>query len=233
MAELISVIVTTYNREDALDAVLRSLAGQIDADFEVIVADDGSGFRHRRARRQLEGEIRSPSGARLARRPRIPRRRNSQPRDLGCARRILRFSGWRLHRASGLCRHSSPIGRARLVRDRQSRFALVADLTMTVLREKQTPESWSALRWLAERWRGGVNRLSALLHLPLGPLRRIRQRTPGKAHAHATSPSGGPILIVLTDSTPTTAAGARKIPILSCACCMRASVARMGHLRPA
>ena len=26
MAELISVIVTTYNREDALDAVLRSLA---------------------------------------------------------------------------------------------------------------------------------------------------------------------------------------------------------------
>jgi hypothetical protein len=29
---------------------------------------------------------------------------------------------------------------------------------------------------LAERWRGGVNRLSALLHLPLGPLRRVRQR---------------------------------------------------------
>ncbi|HEX3442500.1 MAG TPA: glycosyltransferase, partial [Pseudolabrys sp.] len=43
MAELISVIVTTYNREDALAAVLRSLAGQTDADFEVIVADDGSG----------------------------------------------------------------------------------------------------------------------------------------------------------------------------------------------
>ena len=42
MAELISVIVTTYNREDALDAVLRSLAGQIDRDFEVVVADDGS-----------------------------------------------------------------------------------------------------------------------------------------------------------------------------------------------
>ena len=43
MAELISVIVTTYNREDALAAVLRSLAPQTDADFEVIVADDGSG----------------------------------------------------------------------------------------------------------------------------------------------------------------------------------------------
>src|SRR5579862_7509054 len=42
VAELISVIVTTYNREDALDAVLRSLAAQSDRNFEVIVADDGS-----------------------------------------------------------------------------------------------------------------------------------------------------------------------------------------------
>ena len=41
-AALISVIVTTYNREDALDAVLRALARQTDADFEVLVADDGS-----------------------------------------------------------------------------------------------------------------------------------------------------------------------------------------------
>ena len=39
---LISIIVTTYNREDALDAVLRSLAGQSDREFEVVIADDGS-----------------------------------------------------------------------------------------------------------------------------------------------------------------------------------------------
>ena len=43
MADLISLIVTTWNREDALDAVLRSLATQTDRDFEVIIADDGSG----------------------------------------------------------------------------------------------------------------------------------------------------------------------------------------------
>src|SRR3954468_12402402 len=43
MAELISVIVTTFDRPDALDAVLRSLSRQRDRDFEVIVADDGSG----------------------------------------------------------------------------------------------------------------------------------------------------------------------------------------------
>ena len=42
-SSLISVIVSTYNREDALDAVLRALASQTDKRFEVIVADDGSG----------------------------------------------------------------------------------------------------------------------------------------------------------------------------------------------
>ncbi len=51
MADLISVIVTTWNREDALDAVLRSLALQTDRDFEVIIADDGSGEAHREADR--------------------------------------------------------------------------------------------------------------------------------------------------------------------------------------
>ena len=31
--------------------------------------------------------------------------------------------------------------------------------------------------WIAERWKGGINRLSALLTLPLGPLRFIRRKT--------------------------------------------------------
>src|SRR5262245_41013425 len=39
----ISIVVTTYNRPDALDAVLRGLARQSDRDFEIIIADDGSG----------------------------------------------------------------------------------------------------------------------------------------------------------------------------------------------
>ncbi len=43
MAELISVIVSTYNRPDALAACLRALSLQSDRDFEVVVADDGSG----------------------------------------------------------------------------------------------------------------------------------------------------------------------------------------------
>ena len=43
MPNLISVIVTTYNRADALDAVLAALAGQNERGFEVVIADDGSG----------------------------------------------------------------------------------------------------------------------------------------------------------------------------------------------
>jgi glycosyltransferase involved in cell wall biosynthesis len=39
---LLSIIVTTYNRPDALRAVLASLAAQTDTAFEVLVADDGS-----------------------------------------------------------------------------------------------------------------------------------------------------------------------------------------------
>lgn len=42
-APSISVIVTTYNRPDALEAVVSSLFTQSDRDFEIIITDDGSG----------------------------------------------------------------------------------------------------------------------------------------------------------------------------------------------
>ncbi len=43
----VSVIVTTYNWPSALDLVLDSLSGQTFSDFEVVVADDGSGAETR------------------------------------------------------------------------------------------------------------------------------------------------------------------------------------------
>ncbi len=48
MTELISLIVATYNRDTALDAVLRACGRQTDGNFEVVVADDGSGPATRR-----------------------------------------------------------------------------------------------------------------------------------------------------------------------------------------
>jgi len=38
----IAVIITTYNRPDALSAALEGYCAQKDKDFELIVADDGS-----------------------------------------------------------------------------------------------------------------------------------------------------------------------------------------------
>jgi glycosyltransferase involved in cell wall biosynthesis len=175
VAELISVIVTTYNREDALDAVLRSLARQSDAAFEVIVADDGSGP----ATAKLVVAWRSKIGHRLE---------HVWHADRGfCAaeirnRAILAARGAYCVFLDGDCivRPDFVATHRRLAEPgwfvTGNRVLLSAELTTKVLREKLTPENWSFARWLAERWRGGVNRLSALLHLPLGPLRRIRQR---------------------------------------------------------
>jgi hypothetical protein len=38
----VSVVITTYNRSDALVAVLDALTRQTDSNFDVVVADDGS-----------------------------------------------------------------------------------------------------------------------------------------------------------------------------------------------
>ena len=43
MTSLVSVVVTTYNWPEALSLVLKSLAAQKDRNFEIVIADDGSG----------------------------------------------------------------------------------------------------------------------------------------------------------------------------------------------
>jgi GT2 family glycosyltransferase len=42
-APRLTILVSTYERHDALDAVLRGLSQQSDTEFEVVVTDDGSG----------------------------------------------------------------------------------------------------------------------------------------------------------------------------------------------
>ena len=175
MAELISVIVTTYNREDALDAVLRSLARQDDRDFEVIVADDGSG----EATAKLVDAWKAKFGRRLDhvwhadrgfRAAEIRNRAILAARGAYC----IFLDGDCIVRPDFIATHRRLAEPGWFVTG--NRVLLSADLTTEVLREKLNPASWGFGRWFAERWRGGVNRLSALLHLPLGPLRRLRQR---------------------------------------------------------
>lgn len=174
MAELISVIVTTYNREDALETVLRSLARQTDADFEVVVADDGSTA----ATRQLIEGWKATLGRRLDhvwhadegfRAAEIRNHAILVSRGAYC----IFLDGDCIVRPDFVATHRRLAERGRFVTG--NRILLSTSLTAKILRDKLTPEIWSFADWVAERLRGGVNRISALLLLPLGPLRRLRQ----------------------------------------------------------
>ena len=174
MAELISVIVTTYNREDALEAVLRSLARQTDVDFEVVVADDGSGPATAKLIEAWKAKIghrvehvwHEDRGFRAAE---IRNHAVLASRGTHC----IFLDGDCIVRPDFVAIHRRLAEPGVFVTG--NRILLSRELTAKVLLEKLSPEVWSFARWIAERLRGGTNRLSALLQLPLGPLRRLRQ----------------------------------------------------------
>ena len=172
MAELISVIVPTYNREDALDAVLRGLARQTDRDFEVVIADDGSGpataalieswasrlgvpltHIHQRDEGFRAAEIRNR--AILASRGSycIFLDGDCVPRpDFIAAHRALAEPGWFV---TG------------------NRVLLSRELTDLVLKDDLAPETWTFGAFVRHRRSGRINRLAPLAPLPLGPLRKL------------------------------------------------------------
>lgn len=57
---LISLIVTTYNRPDALKLILQALNEQSDRNFEVIIGDDGSGEETVQLIKRLQAEVTYP-----------------------------------------------------------------------------------------------------------------------------------------------------------------------------
>jgi len=175
VAELISVIVTTYNREDALEAVLRSLARQTDRDFEVVVADDGS----RPATAELVEAWKARLGHRLVHvwhEDRGFRAAEIRNRAILAARGayIIFLDGDCIARPDFVAAHRRLAEPGWFVTG--NRILLSPELTGQVLRQQLAPEAWGLVTFLAQRARGGINRLAALLHLPLGPLRRLRQK---------------------------------------------------------
>jgi glycosyltransferase involved in cell wall biosynthesis len=173
LADLISVIVTTYNREDALDAVLRSLARQTDRDVEVVVADDGSGPATADLIESWKGRLGLPlrhvwhedRGFRAAE---IRNAAVASSRGAYC----LFLDADCIARADFVAVHRRLAERGWFVAG--NRALLSRALTERVLRERLEPELWSAAAWLRERMRGGLNRLPPLLSLPLGGLRKLR-----------------------------------------------------------
>jgi glycosyltransferase involved in cell wall biosynthesis len=174
---LISVIVTTYNREDALEAVLASLARQTDRNFEVVVADDGSraptaalveSWKAKKTKigHRLEHVWHEDRGFRAA---------EIRNRAILAARGdyVVFLDGDCIARPDFVATHRRLAERGWFVTG--NRILLSPALTAKVLREKLAPETWGFGNWVTQRLRGGVNRLAALLHMPLGPLRRLRQ----------------------------------------------------------
>lgn len=175
MTDLVSVIVTTYNRPDALAAVLAGLAAQHDRDFEVLVADDGSGDDTRAC---VESSARdAPVRVRHVwqedRGFRAGAARNRAAAQAG-GRYLLFLDGDCVPRPDFIGRHRRLAEPGWMVAG--NRILLSAAFTREVLEQTLPIHRWRAAQWRAARARGAINRLLPLYTLPLGALRKLAAR---------------------------------------------------------
>jgi glycosyltransferase involved in cell wall biosynthesis len=173
VAGLISIIVTTFDRPDALDAVLRSLARQGDRRFEVVVADDGSGPATTALIQQWQPQLGVPLlHARHEHRGfRVAEIRNRAIRASSGDYCVF-LDGDCLARPDFVARHRALAEGGWFVTG--NRALLTSSLTEVVLRQRLGVEGWRTADWIGQRFKGGLNRLVPLLRLPLGPLRKVR-----------------------------------------------------------
>ncbi|MGQ0710511.1 MAG: glycosyltransferase family 2 protein [Rhodoferax sp.] len=167
----LAVVVTTYNRSDALLMVLQGLALQDDAHFSVVVADDGSRPQHCEA---LHSSVVAQ---------RLGVLHMWQP-DVGftasCARNrgvaavadadyLVFLDGDCVPEVDFVRRHRQLAQRGALLNG--SRVMLSEALTQELLQQGQCPAGRSAGFWWRQRWRGDASKLTGLLRLPDGPYR--------------------------------------------------------------
>jgi len=170
--ELISVIVSTYNREDALDAVLRALSRQSDRNFEIVVADDGSGPATARVVREWAARKPVPikhvwhedRGFRLA------EIRNRAIRAAAGAY-IVFLDGDCIARRDFVAAHRRLAEPGWFVTG--TRILLSRELTDRVLHQGLEPELWGFASWLVHRSRRNLNRFAPLIALRLGLMRKL------------------------------------------------------------
>ena len=173
--DLISVIVATYNRADALAAVLRSLAVQTDRDCELIVADDGSGTET--ARVVTEWAARMPMRLKHVWHPdrgfRLAEIRNRAIRASAGAYCVF-LDGDCIARPDFVAAHRRLAEPGWFVTG--NRILLSHELTERILRDGLEPERWGFANWISARAQRKVNRFAPLLDLRLGGLRKLHSR---------------------------------------------------------
>ncbi|MFN9805806.1 MAG: glycosyltransferase family 2 protein [Betaproteobacteria bacterium] len=174
-APLISVVATTYNRPDALRAVLTGLFAQTDRGFEVLVADDGS--------RDDTGALVTD----LARQAPVPVThvwqedrgfRAGAARNRAAAQAtgayLLFIDGDCIPRSDFIARHRALAEPGWMVAG--NRILLSEQFTAQALAEHWPLHQWSLDRWRVARHAGAINRTLPLRTLPLGPLRKLAAR---------------------------------------------------------
>ncbi|MGZ8981464.1 MAG: glycosyltransferase family 2 protein [Burkholderiaceae bacterium] len=172
---MLSVIVSTYNRPDALRAVLAGLVEQSDRAFEVLVADDGSGDETGAAVAECAATSSVPiqhvwhedKGFRL-----------SAIRNLAAKQAkgdyLVFIDGDCIPRLDFVMRHRALAEPGWMVAG--NRLLLSDSFTRTVLERRLPIHRWKFSDWWRTRRARGLNRMGPLLRVPLGPLRKIGGR---------------------------------------------------------
>ncbi len=172
--ESVSVVITTYNRSDALLAVLAGLELQTDRNFEVVVADDGSREEHRRvilespvARELRLVHVWHPDVGFTA----------SQVRNIGVVaakeRYIILLDGDCVPEVDFIAQHKALAQAGFFVNG--SRVLLSPELTQRVLAGSEPVCGRSSCYWFKQRLLGRASKLSHLLRLPDGFWRLARK----------------------------------------------------------
>lgn len=169
---LASLIVTTYNRPDALEAVLAGLLAQQDRGFEVLIADDGSRDETRKLieRTAREAPLRIVHVWQEDRGFRAGAARNRA--SLQAVGEYLVFlDGDCVPRPDFVARHRRLAERGWMVAG--NRILLSESFTREVLDGRLPIHAWTFAQWREAQRRGAINRKAPLLRLPLGPLRKL------------------------------------------------------------
>ncbi len=179
MAPRIAVIVSTYNRPEALALVLDSLADQTTRDCEVIVADDGSDERTRELCNRFRSRMPVPlthvwqedRGFRLA-------AIRNRAVAASTAEYLVLLDGDCIVLPGFAASHRRLAEPGYFVRG--PRVEVHRDFTELVVGQGVRIHRWSRWRWFMEWRRGRINQFLPVLRLPLGPLRtRSRGRWAG------------------------------------------------------
>lgn len=171
----ISVIVTTYNRPDALQVVLLALAQQTQLPNQVVVADDGSTQETRLLIGQLQNQLNYPL-------------QHVWQKDEG-------FQAAKIRNKAALCAHSNYlifldgdcvpfpdfIENHRLLAEPNwfvsgHRVLLEKQFTQKILQELLPIYKQSTLEWLLHYFQRQSNRLFPLLRIRLNQLRKLHAK---------------------------------------------------------